>query len=71
MINTAKIKARAIELGLKQEYISNQLSIAQSTYNQKISNKRPMKLEEAEKLSIILKIDNSIFGDYFFYNPVA
>lgn len=66
MINTNKIKGRLAELGLTQKDVADALQIAQPTANQKINNIRPMDLDEAEKLSILLKISPEEFQTYFF-----
>lgn len=66
MINTNKIKGRMRELKITQADVAKALNIAQPTANQKINNSRPFDLEEAEKLAILLKIDSSDFGTYFF-----
>lgn len=66
MINTSKIKGRLAELGLTQKDVADALQIAQPTANQKINNIRPMDLDEAEKLSILLKISPEEFQTYFF-----
>lgn len=66
MINTNKIKGRLVELGLTQKDVSKALNIAQPTANQKINNIRPMDLDEAEKLAILLQITPAQFSEYFF-----
>lgn len=66
MINTNKIKGRLAELGLTQKDVSKALNIAQPTANQKINNVRPMDLNEAEKLAILLQITSAQFNEYFF-----
>ena len=71
MINTNKIKGRAVELNLTQKDCADYLNIAQATYSQKINNIRPMDLIEAEKLAELLKISADKYGEYFFYTPVA
>lgn len=68
MINTNKIKGRMAELQITQKDVATQLNIAQPTANQKINNIRPMDLDEAEKLSEMLKIPPEEFGVYFFYS---
>lgn len=67
MINTNKIKGRMAELQITQKDIAGSLELAQSTINQKINNVRPMILDEAEKISRLLKIDEKDFAVYFFY----
>ena len=71
MVNTNKIKGRMKELGLTQADVAKYLEVAQPTMNQKINNVRPFDLEEAEKLSRLLKIDAGDFGLYFFAPEVA
>lgn len=71
MVNTKKIKARMTELDLNQTEVAAQIGIAQSTFNQKINNTRPLFLDEVEKLQALLKIDNADFSEYFFYHVVA
>lgn len=66
MININKIKGRLRELGLTQKDVATALNIAQPTANQKINNVRPLDLDEAEKLSILLKIEDKDFSEYFF-----
>lgn len=66
MINTSKIKGRLAEMGLTQKDVAKALGIAQPTVNQKINNIRPMDLEEAEKLSVLLGIKPEDFQVFFF-----
>lgn len=66
MINTCKIKGRMVELGLNQNDVAKALKIAQCTLNQKVNNIRTLTLDEAEKLSVILKIKSELFTEYFF-----
>lgn len=68
MINTNKIKGRMAEMQLTQKDIATSLGLAQPTVNQKINNVRPMDLDEAEKLSVLLNIPPEEFSAYFFYN---
>lgn len=55
------------ELQLTQKDIAKSLGLAQPTVNQKINNIRPMDLDEAEKISVLLKIRPEEFSIYFFY----
>lgn len=66
MLNTRKIKARLVELGLTQKDVANVLNIAPATASQKINGIRPMSLQEARALSRLLKLESADFGDYFF-----
>lgn len=66
MINSKKIKLRMKELGLVQRDVAEQLKIAAPTASQKINGLRPMDLDEARELAILLKIGDDEFGKYFF-----
>ena len=66
MINTNKIKARIVELGMNQGDVAEEMKLAQPTLSQKLNNIRAMDLEEAEKLSKILEIPAEEFCNYFF-----
>lgn len=66
LINTAKLKGRMAEMELTQKDIAREMNLATPTINQKINNLRSMSLEEAERLSKILKIESTKFGEYFF-----
>lgn len=68
MVNTLKIKARMVELGLTQKDIATALELATPTVNQKLNNKRPMNLNEANLIANILNIDSFQYLKYFFYN---
>lgn len=65
-MNTQKIKKRMRECGFTQNQIAAQLNLASSTLNQKIHNKRPTKLGEAELIAKLLNIKNDDFASYFF-----
>ena len=66
MVNTDKIFNRMKEVGVSQVDIAEVLGLARPTVSQKLRNVRPMFLDEAEKLSELLKIDSQDFGSYFF-----
>lgn len=66
MLNRNKIKARMTELGLTQKDVAEALKIAPSTASQKINGVRPLYLDEAQKLTEILKIEARDFSAYFF-----
>lgn len=66
MLNVDKVKGRMAELRLTQKDVAAALGIAAPTASQKLNRVRPMDLEEAEKLSILLGLDDSQFGEYFF-----
>ena len=66
MVNTLKLKARMVELGLNQKDVAKALSIAPLTVSQKINNVRPMYLKEADLLAELLKLNILQYGEYFF-----
>lgn len=68
MINTDKIKGRMRELRITQKNLAEQMKLAQPTVNQKINNLRPMNVDEAEILCVILKITSDEFNDFFFWS---
>ena len=71
MVNTVKLKARMVELGLNQKDIAKELRLAPSTVSQKINNVRPMYLKEADLLADLLKLNTMQFGEYFFTSNIA
>lgn len=71
MLNTNKIKARIVELGMTNKDVASALHIALPTVSQKINNVRPMSLDEAEKLGKLLRIRDAEFTLYFFVDYVA
>lgn len=66
MINSSLIKDRAKTLGVRQKDIADALGIKQSAANLKINNRRPMYLQEAEKIAEMLNISSDMFATYFF-----
>lgn len=66
MLNTNKIKGRMRELGIVQKDVAEALNIQPPTASQKINGIRPMSLDEAKELALLLKIDPADFGAYFF-----
>lgn len=66
MINSGKIKARLLEVGVSQGTAAQTIGLSQSTLSQKINGARPLSLDEAEKLANIMQIDIGEFGKYFF-----
>lgn len=71
MVNSERIKERLKELGLTQKDAAICMRCAQATASQKINNRRPMYLDEAERLSQLLKIEQELFCTYFFAPEVA
>lgn len=66
MLNVDKIRGRMSELRLTQKDVAEALGIAVPTASQKLNRVRPTDLDEAEKLAVLLGIDNEHFGEYFF-----
>ena len=66
MLNVQKVKGRMAELGLTQADVAAALKIKPPTVCQKLNRIRPMDLEEAEKLAVLLRIEAEEFGEYFF-----
>ena len=56
MVNSEAIKSRMKELNLRQKDAANCLGCRPSTACQKINNRRPMYLDEAWKLAILLGV---------------
>lgn len=71
MVNTLKLKARMVELGLTQKDIAKALGIASPTISQKINNIRPMNLKEADLIADLLRINTIQYGEYFFTSSIA
>lgn len=71
MINSSRIKNRLKELSIRQKDVALELGLRQSSFNLKINNRRPMTLDEAEKIADILKIPDEEFSVYFFAKEVA
>ena len=56
MIDTKKVRARMLILGLTQHAVAKQMGINTATLNQKINNNRRMYIDEFFKLCEILKL---------------
>jgi transcriptional regulator with XRE-family HTH domain len=66
VVNTLKVKARIMELGLNQEDVAKKLGVDYSTFNTKINNNRRFYVDEVAKLCEILDINTSSqLRDYF------
>lgn len=71
MVNTLKLKARIMEFGFTQKDVAKALDIALPTVSQKLNNKRPMYLQEADIIANLLEISTQEFGEYFFTQKIA
>ena len=56
MIDTRKVKARMILLGLTQPDVAEAMGINVATFNQKLNNKRRIYMDEYLRLCEILKL---------------
>lgn len=66
MVNTRKVKARIIELGLTQDVIAKNMGINYATLNLKLNNSRRLYIDEVAKLCEILGIKTQKeLHDYF------
>ena len=59
MIDTRKVKARMILLGLTQPDVAEAMGINVATFNQKLNNKRRIYMDEYFKLCEILKLNTT------------
>ena len=66
MVNSRKVNARILELGLNQELIAEQMGIHTVTLNQKINNNRRFYADEVAILFKILKLSTRVeLKEYF------
>lgn len=66
MLNESKIRGRMAERNVTQKEVAAALGVAPATVSQKLNRIRPMNLDEAEKLAVLLGISDEDFGTYFF-----
>ena len=66
MLNVDKVRGRMAELRITQKDVAKALGIAPPTASQKLNRVRPMDLDEAEKLAMLLHLRDEDFGEYFF-----
>ena len=59
MVNTRKVKARMVELGLTQPIVADLMGINVATFNAKLNNNRRIYLDEYFKLCRILKLETA------------
>ena len=59
MIDTRKVKARMILLGLTQPDVAKAMNINVATFNQKLNNKRRIYMDEYLKLCEILELNTT------------
>lgn len=71
MVNTLKLRGRIREKGLTQKDVAEMLNVSETTVGAKINNKRPITLDEADKISEILGISDGEFVSFFLTRVVA
>ena len=73
MINTLKIKGRMVELGLTQKNLAAKdvWSCALPTVSQKLNGVRPVCLNEADALAVLLKLTKEEYYEFFFAARIA
>ena len=59
MINTRKVRARMLLMGLTQPDVAQEMGINVATFNLKINNKRRIYMDEYFKLCEILKLNTT------------
>ena len=59
MINTRKVRARMLLMGLTQPDVAKEIGINVATFNLKINNKRRIYMDEYLKLCEILKLNTT------------
>ena len=59
MVNTRKVRARMLELGLTQPIVADLMGINVATFNAKINNKRRLYVDEHIKISKVLKLNTA------------
>ena len=59
MIDTRKVKARMVMLGLTQPDVAQMLGMNVATFNQKLNNKRRIYVDEYYKLCGILDLNTA------------
>ena len=67
-MNGSKIKGRMVEMELTQKDVAAVWDCAPPTVSQKLNGVRPIDLEEARKLGILLKLTPAEHYIYFFCN---
>lgn len=65
MIDSAELKKRIHTCGATQNKIAAALGISPSALSRKIHNKSAFTLNEAEEISVFLRICNADFDKYF------
>lgn len=68
MINSNKIRARIVELGMNNKQVAEKIGMSAKTFSIKLNNGK-FGLDEAERMIDVLKIDKP--EHYFFTNDVA
>lgn len=67
MTNSNKLKGRIIEMGYTLSSFSDALSISRPSFRKKVNGLTDFKASEIEKICVLLEIQHSDIGNYFFY----
>lgn len=70
MVDSRKIRARIIELGLSRQQIAAALDVSEHTLHNKINGLTPFKADEAYQLAKMLGVEDDMVP-YFFVPEVA
>lgn len=68
MVDSKKIRARMVEMGLHNRDIAETWNCAMSTASQKLNGVRPISLDEANGLARLLKLSEAEYY-YFLFAP--
>lgn len=73
MLNTKKIKARMVEMGLTQKDLagSDCLNCSETSVSQKLNRIRPLTIEEADALGRKLQLSARQYYEIFFESEIA
>lgn len=71
MVDKERLKTLIAESGISKELIAGSIGISITSLNNKISQRTGFYLEEAVKISKLLKIDRDTMFDVFFKDDVG
>lgn len=73
MLNTRKIKARMVEMGLTQKDLAaaDCLNCSETSVSQKLNRTRPITIEEADALGRKLQLTAQQYYEIFFETKIA
>lgn len=71
MVDTNAVVLKMSQMGVRQRDVAKAWNCAQSTVSLKLNNKRPLLLDEARTLQLLLRIEDKEFCSYFLSAGVA